>query len=194
MNDRDFETSSYEFKKEYTFSRKEGITFSFVISLVWFLLNWLLNYFIYKSNSIIDVALGALFNLLCFLLIFFGGIIFQEIIKSLILRYYAGVNWAQQNIGFSATSLLPYVESKYPVSIKAYRFLLIIPSLVICQLIWLSYIYRYFEFILFTSLWLFFTGYDILSFFKIIKIKGNFLVASHPDKPGLIIYEDAFSE
>jgi hypothetical protein len=194
MNDRDFETSSYEFKKEYTFSRKEGIIFSFVFSLVWFLLNWLLNYFIYKSNSIIDVALGALFNLLYFLLIFFGGIIFQEIIKSLILRYYAGVNWAQQNIGFSATSLLPYVESKYPVSIKAYRLLLIIPSLVICQLIWLSYIYRHYEFILFTSLWLFFTGYDILSFFKIIKIKGNFLVASHPDKPGLIIYEDAFSE
>ncbi|MCX7862143.1 MAG: hypothetical protein N2449_04050 [Bacteroidales bacterium] len=193
MQDNSIEHNDYFFKKELTFNLSKGIFFSLLLSIGWFFIQSLIIWIIKGNLSFLKIALQqSIFSLEYFLPIIFVGILLQEIIKSIILRFLAHVKWKEQRAGFSFLTLLPFIESRYPISIAIYKKLLIVPTIIIIQLIWLTYFYEQYHWLITTSFWIFFSGFDILSFIQIRQIKNNFLASTHYAKTGVIIYDNPF--
>lgn len=103
------------------------------------------------------------------------------------------VKWTAMKAGFSIHTLLPYIESKYPIKIGVYRLCLIVPTFILLQLVWLAYGCGYYEWLVFSSIWLFFSGFDLLAYFKIHKLSVRYLAATHEKLPGIIVYENPFN-
>ncbi len=179
-------------EREIVFSIYKGYLFSFILSGLWFLCCWLAIGFLFGNHEVIlEGAKKTFFHVEFGLPVFIAGMIVRECLKSLVLKFYANIPWNAQNTGFSMSSLMPYVQSKYPIPARKYALTLLIPPFILIQIIWLSFIYQYGEWIILSTLWLFFSGFDILTAFKLYKYK-SFLAADHPDLPGAIIYENPF--
>ncbi len=187
--------NEYFLKKEITFSLFKGILYSLFASIFWIILNFSILYAIHKQNYIIQKAFeDSVFIIEYFVLIFFSGIIIQELIKTIILITKAKVKLQHLKFGFSTSSLTPYIECKYPVPIKAYKYTLIIPTIVILQTIWLSYFFNLYEFIVYSTFWLFFSMFDIITFIMVKNYKKPYLATSHTELPGIILYDNPFNE
>ncbi len=185
--------NEYFFKKEVTFGPEKGLFFCFIIALIWFLLNSAIIYFIKGSFYFIndgfkDSFLNVEFSLPVFIL----GILLQEIIKSLLLMILAKVPFRNQLKGFSWTSFMPYVHSKYPIPLNKYRYILIIPTVMLLIVAPLSYIFNHFSFLFISIVWLFFSGYDLYASYLLRKFPKNYLASDHQDLPGSVVYENPF--
>lgn len=186
------EESAYSQKKDVVFSTLKGNFFCFCMGIIWFILCWGLSVFIFGNYTmIIEGAKKTLFHVEFGLPVFIAGMIFQEVVKSLLLKFYANVPWNAQTAGFSISSFMPYVQSKYPIPVRKYILILLLPTFILLQIIWLAFIQNQGEWIILSTLWLFFSGYDILTALKLFKYK-SFLAADHPDLPGAVIYENPF--
>lgn len=195
MNEEIDYTEEYFFKKDFTFILQKGYLFSFLLSVGWFGLHSLALRFIHHEWTFIESALDKSFFHIEFLLpVLFGGLILQEAIKSIILNMFGKVKWTAMKAGFSIHTLMPYIESKYPIPIGVYRWLLIVPTFLLLQFVWLSYCCSYSEWLVFTSIWLFFSGFDILAYFQIRRLSTHYLAATHDKLPGVIVYENPFNE
>jgi len=185
--------SNYFFKKEIVFTTFKGNIVSIILSFLWFLSNSFLLYFNYHSFSFISEGFKTVFFEVEYSLpIFLLGIFFQELIKSIMLKLIAKVNFSQQLIGFSFSSLMPYVHSKYPINIHHYRFILITSSLILLPTIFLSYFFQMYSFLYLSSFWLLFSGYDLYSVYLIRNYERSYVAADHPTLPGVVVYPNPF--
>lgn len=187
------EENYYFFKQDVVFKSEYGILFCSIIAILWFLFNTIILYLIKGSFSFLaDGFNHTIFEPEYTLPLFLAGIIFQELIKSNLLRILAKVKYKQQIIGFSITSFMPYVHSKYPIQLKNYRTVILLSSLSVILLIFLCYCFDNYRFLLLTSLWLFFSGYDLFTIYLLRKFNKNLLVADHQQLPGAVIYDNPF--
>lgn len=185
--------NNYFFKQDVVFKAENGILFCSIIALVWFLFNTIVLYLIKGSLSFLTDSFNhTVFEPENTLPLFLAGIIFQELIKSTLLRILAKVKFKQQIIGFSITSFMPYVHSKYPILLKNYRTVILLSSLSVLLFIILCYSFNYNRFLLLTTFWLFFSGYDLYTVYLLRKFNKNFLVADHQELPGAVIYDNPF--
>lgn len=185
--------NNYFFKQDVVFKSENGILFCSIIAIIWFLLNTIVLYLIKGSFSFLaDSFNHTVFEPEYTLPLFLAGIIFQELIKSTLLKVLAKVKFKQQIIGFSITSFMPYVHSKYPILLKNYRTVILLSSLSVLLFIFLSYSFDNNRFLLLTSFWLFFSGYDLYTVYLLRKFNKTFLVADHQELPGAVIYENPF--
>ena len=186
-------SEAYTFKKEVVFSFYKGMLISLLLALIWLLVHSAILYFYQKNFSFFIQAIKqSIFNPIFFILVIFAGIIVQEIIKALLLYAMAGVKFNRMKAGFSLTTFMPYVESNYPVTILTYRLLLFVPCLATIQLVWLSYIANLHEWLFITTVWIFFCSFDIITLVKLKNYNENMLVATHPDRPGVLLYDNPF--
>lgn len=193
IEDKEIIDIDYFFKKEVTFSQRKGLFFCFALALIWFLLNSVIIYFIkgsfyFISDGFKDSFLNIEFSLPIFIL----GILFQELIKSLLLIALAKVPFKSQLKGFSWTSFMPYIHSKYPIPLNKYRLILIIPTFVLLFLSIFSFMFYNFSFLFISIVWVFFSGYDIYASYILRKYPQNSLASDHQDSPGSVVYENPF--
>ena len=185
--------NNYFFKQEVVFSSLKGNAVSIALVIVWFLCNSLVLYFKIHSLTFISEGFKTSFLEVEYSLpLFFLGIFFQEMIKSLMLKFLAKVKFSQQLKGFSLTSFMPYVHSKYPINVQHYRLILITSSLILLPTILLTYFFQWYSFLYLSSFWLLFSGYDLYSAFLIKTFDSSFVAADHPDMPGVVIYHNPF--
>lgn len=184
----------YFFKQEVVFKPESGILFCFSIAIIWLLFNTLILFFLKGSFNFLFKGFNqTFFELELTLPLFLAGIVLQESIKSLLLKVWANVKFNQQLIGFSISSFMPYVHSKYPILLKFYKGVILFSSISVMFSILLSYLFENYRFLFLTSFWMFFSGYDVYTIFLLREFKQNYLVADHPDKPGSIIYDNPFN-
>lgn len=187
------EEDNYFFKQDVVFKSKNGILFCLFIAIIWFLINTIVLYLVKGSFSFLaDSFNHTVFEPEYTLSIFLAGIIFQELIKSTLLKVIAKVKFKQQIIGFSITSFMPYVHSKHPILLKNYKTIILLSSLSVLLFIFLCYSYDNNRFLLLTSFWLFFSGYDLYTVYLLRKFNKTFLVADHQELPGAVIYNNPF--
>ncbi len=195
MNNDIDHSEEYFFKKELIFSSQKGYLYSFFGAISWFCLHSLALRLIYHQWTFLKTAIEkSIFHVEFFIPVLFGGLILQEAIKSLILNRLAKVKWTAIKAGFSIHTLMPYVESKYPIKIGYYKLLLILPSFILLQVIWLAYCCNHSEWLVLSSIWLFFSGFDILTYIMLRNLSGNYLAATHEKLPGVTVYENPFNE
>lgn len=187
-------THSENFKIPVTFNYDTGILFSFFSTLLVAFFSLSIFYYIHKSFETIKICVSYIIdNSFIFILYVYAGIIAQEIIKSLILKLFAGVKFKEQKTGFNFSSLMPYVKSKYPVNIRSYLLLLIIPNVINVILLFLSVILNMALILILTFVWLFFSGYDILTLIKLRRFYNKrYLVNESDNLPGVFLYENPF--
>ncbi len=186
-------TNSYIFKKEVTFSFNKGILLSFLLAVLWFFFHSILLLVLNKNLSFLTIATEkSIFNPIYSLTVLFIGIAIQELIKAFLLKIMAQVSFRQMKAGFSFSSFMPYLESKYPVPLLTYQLMLLIPGMVIIQAVWLSYIANMYEYIIITAFWIFFSGFDLITLIKIRKYPKHLLVSTHPELPGVFLYDNPF--
>ncbi|MCX7954628.1 MAG: hypothetical protein N3A01_05495 [Bacteroidales bacterium] len=183
------------YKTSITFHYDTGIIFSLIITLVYVLLSLFIYLLFFKTlHSFIKSISYIIENPVIFILFVYVGIICQEFVKSLLLRIVANVKFKEQKIGFNVNSLMPYVESKYPINIMAYFSLLVLPNILILVIFILALILNNTLLIILTYVWVFFSGYDILTLMKLKKYwKKNYLVSENSSMPGVNLYENPFN-
>ncbi len=186
--------NDYFFKKEITFSHNIGLLYSFLASVGWITFHFAILYAINKHNFIIQNAFeNSILKIEYFVLIFFLGLILQELIKSIIIIFKAKVKLQHLKFEFSMSSLTPSIECKYPISVKVYKYTLLLPVLIIIQIVWLSYFFSLYEFVVYSAFWIFFSMFDIISFILIRKCDNNYLATFHTSSLGVVLYENPFN-
>lgn len=187
--------NEYFFKTDVTFSIRKGLFYSVIASFLWMVIHFFILFIIHKHTSFIQLAFDrSIFFLEYFIIVFFAGIIVQELIKSVILFLKAKIKWNNLKAGFSMVSLMPYVMCKYPIPIKIYRLTLILPTIIIMQTIWLAYFFNLYEFIVINAFWLLFSMFEFITYFKIKNYQNEYLATTHTTLPGAVIYDNPFNE
>lgn len=185
--------NNYFFKKDIVFKSETGMMFCFFIAICWLIINSCALYFIKGSFDFLTNSFKlTFFELELTLPLFLAGIVFQEVTKSILLIILANVKIKQQLIGFSISSFMPYVHSKFPIHLKFYKRIILFSSFSVMLSIFLCYLFDSYRFLFLTSFWMFFSGYDIYTIFLLRKFKQNYLAADHPEKPGAVIYDNPF--
>jgi len=129
-------------------------------------------------------------NSLYFFLILIVGTILHELIHGATAAWFAGIGWKNIRFGMQWQSLTPYCHSKIPMTAKKYRYVVVMPLIILGFVPYLISLIN-------GSGWLLTIGIiftlaaagDLMILWLMRKITSDKMVQDHPTKIGLLLNE-----
>lgn len=173
--------------KELTVSSTTANIISIIVSLLLVPL-MVLPYKLVWGFTLSSFLKSAPPNLKYVLIIFIIGTIIHELIHGVTAAWYVGIGWHNIRFGIQWNSLTPYCHSKIPMSALNYRYVVIMPLVVLGIIPYIAAIFS-------GSGWLLTVGIiftiaaagDVMIYWMMRKLKKETTVQDHPTKVGLLI-------
>lgn len=187
------ENNNSEYKKDYSFNYSEINIFNLLLffsaSLFFggiYILLWGFNQ---TWNEVKDIVFDALITIP----VIISGIFLHEGLHALPLLIFTGIKMQDLKAGINWINFTPYIHCKHPVTVNEYRISSATPVIFMGFIPVLTGIaIGYFTPVFFGIIFIITAGSDILSLWKLRKVRGNFLASDHPEKAGCVVYENPF--
>lgn len=182
-----------EYQTDYSFSYKESNTFSVLLFVFCSLFFVVLFGIIWGFEHTWLVAEKFIFNVYITIPVLVAGIFFHEFLHAITLLIFSEIKLTHLKAGINWINLTPYIHCKHAVSVSVYRISSITPALLMGIIpITISLLINFVPLLFFGIIFLVASGSDLLSLWKIRKIKNNFLVADHSERAGCKVFENPF--
>jgi len=177
--------------KQHTISANTGNLFSIGLMLIIMPVMILLFGMIWKFNTQ-GLTERSLSNLKYVLIIFVAGVIIHELIHGMTAAWYAGLGWKNIRFGVQWKSFTPYCHSTLPMSASKYRYVVVMPLIILG-------IIPYIIALINGSGWFLTTGIlftvtaagDMIILWMMRKLKGPELIQDHPTEIGFLIIDQS---
>lgn len=182
-----------EYKIDYSFSYKESNIFSILLFISCFLFFVGLFGIIWGFEHTWIIAEKFVFNVYITIPVLITGIFLHEFLHAVTLLVFSETKIKHLKAGINWINFTPYIHCKHAVSVKVYRISTIAPALLMGIIpVTISIIVNNVIFLFFGILFIVTSGSDILSLWKIRKIKNDYLASDHAERAGCEVFENPF--
>lgn len=187
------ENKDPDYKKDYSFNYKQTNIFSLGIFIFTFLFFGLIYISIWGVHETWKEAEEYLFNVFITIPVIVVGIFLHESFHALPLLFISKIPWKDIKAGINWINFTPYIHCKHPVSVRDYRISTSFPAIIMGILpTLLGIVIGFFPMVFFGIIFIVTAGSDILSIWKLRKVRGDYLASDHPEKAGCVVYENPF--
>lgn len=189
------ESEESEYKKDYSFNYSEMNVFNIGLFLVTFLVFGGLFILIWGAQHTWDDAKEYIFNALITIPVIIVGIFLHEGLHAITLLLFSNTKTKDLKAGINWINFTPYIHCKHAVSVSTYRISSAAPAILMGFLpVLISIVIGFFPLLFFGIIFIVTAGADLLSIWKLRKVKGNYLASDHPDRAGCTVFENPFEE
>lgn len=187
------EDSLLEYKKDYSFKYSEMNYFNIVLFLLSFLVFGSIFILIWGPKHTWYEANEYIFDASITIPVIIAGIFLHEGLHALTLILFSNTKLNDLKVGVNWINFTPYIHCKHAVNVYTYRISSATPALILGIIpVIIGIIIGFFPLLFFGIIFIITAGADILSIWKLRKVKGNYLASDHPDLAGCVVYENPF--
>lgn len=187
------EDSLPEYKKDYSFNYSEMNYFNIVLFISSFMIFGGIFILAWGPEHTWHEANEYIFDVFITIPVIVGGIFLHEGLHALTLLLFSNTKRCDLKAGINWINFTPYIHCKHAVLVSTYRISTATPALILGILpVFIGIIIGFFPFLFFGIIFIITAGADILSIWRLRKVKGNYFASDHPDRAGCVVYENPF--